>query len=860
VARIEDGSHRRLTLIVAPAGWGKTSLLAEWMATTTRPVVWLPLASGDDEPTRLLRQLALAINRTFPGLADDVLAMLRSPYLPGKYALFSSLIDVLQWHNTPFTLVIDDVHHIVDEDVRDALRRLIGQLPDGISVVLSGRAEPALNISRWRVQGEVTELRLDDMRFTATEAREFFAAVPGVHVGEGGIAAILDRTEGWAAGLRLAAILLRGRAADADQFADFRGTQREVAAFLCEEVLNCQTDEMRTFLMQAAVFDDLTAPLCDAAMERTDSQAMLERAVDDGLFLTPVDAARQSFRMHPLFRDYLRAELGRADPGREPDLHRRAAAWLSGQDAIMEAIDQLIAAGDPVAAAPLIDRLCDRMVLTSEYTNTFVRWVEALPANTIVAHPRMLRFYVQALTLTGRLADAETFVHTMIAHPYYRDDPANPDNNQRQAELLAVQSRLAAYRGENRQTIDLATAALALIGTTDPAWQASLELDLGFASRTLGDLDAAARHFATASRIGWNIGSFQPALWGTRYLALTLVAQGRLREAIAMIEGDLERARDGQDEVEAIQACLLIAQGELRYETCDLPGARAALEAGLRLAQRSSDAKILMNGYVALAQVEQAEGHLDTAMLMLRRGTRIFSGPQEAAVQAGVALAAGQTASALHWARESGMTADDDLLPERGPAEQVTFAKVLLATGDHDRAVPFLERLLAAVMARGWLGRAIELQVVLAVACAKAGHRDRALAMIGDAVRIAAPEGYVREFVESGPEATGLLRDLMRSRHDRDHDIDREFVTRVLAFSRRSDAPEQVPGGMLETLTERQMDVLRLLAAGKSNRAIAAELFLAEGTVKAHVFQICAKLMARNRTEAVARARSLGLV
>jgi LuxR family maltose regulon positive regulatory protein len=329
-----------------------------------------------------------------------------------------------------------------------------------------------------------------------------------------------------------------------------------------------------------------------------------------------------------------------------------------------------------------------------------------------------------------------------------------------------------------------------------------------------------------------------------------------------MIEADLERARAFAADTEAIQACLLISRGELLHVQYRLPEARASLEQGLALAQKSSDAKILMNAYVSLALVEQAEGKLESAMMMLRRGTRIFDGAQEAALQACLALSAGQVASAERWARQSGLTEDDDLLPERAPAEQVTFAKVLLATGQAEAAISLLERLLAQVTERGWLGRAIELHAQLSIAYCRVGERDQALACLAEGLTLAAPEGFVREFIEAGSEMFGLLRDLMRSRLR----FDRDFATRLLALRTPASAsgePVQeslADTGLAETLTDRQLDVLRLLAEGKSNRVIADELYLAEGTVKAHVHQISAKLLARNRTEAVARARQLGLI
>jgi LuxR family maltose regulon positive regulatory protein len=365
VDRLETGTRRKLTVLMAPAGWGKTSLLAEWMATTSQPIVWLPLEARDNELARALRLLATAINQATPGLADDLLAALRTPYPPAVDDLVAILIGAISHSNASFVLVIDDVQHLTDPELQHGLQALVTGVPDSVRFVLSGRADPPLNLSRWRVLGEVTDIRIDDLRFDSSETARFFAQLPDLEVGEGGLETILTRTEGWAAGLQMAGLALRGRRIDDRAIAEFRGTQREVAGFLCEEVFSCQADEMRRFLMQISVFDKVSGAFCDAVLDRSDSQQMLEQATEANLFVNPIDAARQRFRMHPLFRDYLVSELERENPRAVRDLHRRAAAWLIENDLVMEAIDHLIVAGETEQSIDLIDRLSTNMVLTS---------------------------------------------------------------------------------------------------------------------------------------------------------------------------------------------------------------------------------------------------------------------------------------------------------------------------------------------------------------------------------------------------------------------------------------------------------------------------------------------------------------
>ncbi|MEJ7839834.1 MAG: AAA family ATPase, partial [Thermomicrobiales bacterium] len=516
VDRLAAGTSGKATIIVAPAGWGKTSLLAEWMASTSRTVAWLPLEARDNDRARALRLLAMAMNQAVPGLADDVLAALRTSYLPSIEDIVALLIDAMRSTGANFVQVIDDLQHLNDPELLRGLQALVAEAPDSVSFVLSGRTDPPFNLSRWRVQGDVTDIRIDDLRFSTDEATTLFGQDRESGFDRNAVEQIVARTEGWAAGIRIAALTLRGNAGDAADFPMIHGTQREIAGFLCEEVFSCQPAEMQEFLLQVSVFEKISGPFGDAVLGRSDTQLLLERATEANLFMVPCNCSQNMYRIHQLFRDYLLAELQRRHPMAANELHRRAADWLIGNDQPMDAIDHLIAAGETGASIDLIDRISTNMVLTSEHTSTFLKWVERFPRDIVVAKPRMLRFYVQALTLTGRLSDAESLTNAMEAHPFYHTQSDGESNDRRRAEILAVRSRIAAYRGDNERTVALADAALEKLGTHDLAWQASLQLDLGWAWRALGQLDESAVHLAQASRLGWESGNLQPALWGTR--------------------------------------------------------------------------------------------------------------------------------------------------------------------------------------------------------------------------------------------------------------------------------------------------------------------------------------------------------
>ncbi|MGH2561420.1 MAG: helix-turn-helix transcriptional regulator, partial [Thermomicrobiales bacterium] len=410
VERIERGARGKLTLISAPAGWGKTTALAEWVTRAEMPVAWVALEAADDVPLRFWRRVVAALDRLQPGVAEDTLALLKMQQSPPVDQVVDAALHAAAALRDDAALVLEDLHVVDATETYQALDRFVDRLPPALHLVIASRVDPPLRLSRLRAQGDLIELRTGDLAFDREEAGRFFAEMPGVGIGDDTVAALVERTEGWVAGLRLAALSLEGRA-DADGFvAGFGGTHRDVADYLGEEVLARQPAEVIDFLLDTAILDRLTAPLCDAVTGRGDGREMIDHLERANLFLVPLDDRREWFRYHGLFSDLLRARLRRDHLDREPGLHRRVAAWYDERGSPLDAVRHALPGGDVGQAAAILERAADRLLWAGGEVTVFLQWLDALPVEAWRARPRLTRSRAWALVMGGRLAEAEQAV------------------------------------------------------------------------------------------------------------------------------------------------------------------------------------------------------------------------------------------------------------------------------------------------------------------------------------------------------------------------------------------------------------------------------------------------------------------
>ncbi|HEY7014920.1 MAG TPA: LuxR C-terminal-related transcriptional regulator [Streptosporangiaceae bacterium] len=881
--RLDEGLARGLMLVCAPAGYGKTVLLADWARRGPQPVAWLSLDAGDNDPARFWRHGVAALDRSRPGLAERV-GPLFGPPAPASYeGLVTALINELAAGSDAdqVLLVLDDYHLIDSQAVHTSLGFLLEHRPPGLHVVLASRSDPPLALARLRGRGQLTELRAADLRFTADEAAALLrqgAAVSDVALPETALAALAARTEGWAAGLQLAALSLRGQPDAVGFTAAFTGSHRFVLDYLAEEVLEHQSEQVRTFLLETSVLERLSGPLCDAITGRPGSQALLEEAERAGLFLVPLDEVRGWWRYHHLFADLLRARLRQDEPERAARLHRNAAAWYAEHDMADDAIRHAIAAGEMTRAARLIEENFDELIYLRGEAVTVQRWLSALPDDQVRTRPRLLLAQAYLASVSGRMEAVEPLLDAAEqAYPGAAEEPFEPTVGQGGSLLVNVpaliairRAFLAQLRGDAEATAAFASRALA--ETRDGEWLLNTTAlgSLAMAEWLRGRLAEAERGFASSIAEWQAAGQPNVTSWQRYQLAQLQRALGRLDAAIQAYEQTLKAVGVPGRPPPPTAGLVYVGLAEVAYQRNELDRALEYVTEGIALSRRFLPGTPPIAGLVTLAWIRQAAGDPGGALEAI--GEAGPASPTTAGVlnpfpaqRARLLLAQGDVAAAARWADETGLRAGDEPRYPREPGYLV-LARVLLARDRPGEALALLDRLQAAAVAQDRAGSLIEIGALRALALAASGQDSDAVDALAGALMLAGPQGYVRVFADEGPPMAALLTRLIAAQRAGSGfpgaaGVPLGYLARLRgAFGAGPAAPHAaaVPG-LIDPLTSRELEVLQMLAAGKSNQAIAGELVVTLDTVKKHVSHLLGKLGAANRTEAVTRARELGL-
>ena len=889
IERLNEGSlHRNLTLVSAPAGFGKTTLVSEWVAGCGRPAAWLSLDERDGDPTRFLAYLVAALQTIAPNIGDGVLAALQSPQPPPTESTLTDLLNDVTTVEDDFVLVLDDYHVVDANPVDEALAFLIEHLPPRMHLVIATREDPQLPLARLRARGQLTELRATDLRFTPEEAAEFLNRAMGLSLSGEDIAVLETRTEGWIAGLQLAAISMRGREDVPGFIRAFAGDNRYILDYLVEEVLQRQPERARSFLLQTSILERLSGPLCEAVTGQEEGKARLETLERGNLFVVPLDDKRRWYRYHHLFAEVLSAHLMAEQPGQISTLHLRASKWHERNGLPADAIQHALAAEDFERAADLIELAVPAM-RRSRQEATLLGWLKDLPDELIHFRPVLSVAYAGTLQQGGeiegveaRLRDAERWLDTTAGR---RERPEaqsvgmvvmDDEEFRRLPASIAVQrAGLALVLGDVPETVTYARRALDLVAEDDHFRRGAAAALLGLASWTSGDLEAAHRSFTDGMASLQRAGFISDAVGGSIALADIRIAQGRLREAMRTYEHALQLATEHGDPVMRGTADMYVGMSELHREYDDLEAATQHL---LRSKERGEHTGFPQNPYrwrVAMARIREAEGDPDGALDLLHKAERLYASDffpnvrPLAALKARVWVAQGRLSEALGWAREQGLSAYDEISYLR-EFEHITLARVLMAEYERDReersiheAVGLLKRLLQAADAGGRMGSVIEILALQALAHEAQGDIPSALAPLQRALTLAEPEGYVRVFADEGRPMAQLLSEAAAD------GILPDYTGKLLAAIEADEhksadeshpPPSPTAQPLTEPLSDRESEILRLIAGGLSNREISERLFLAIITVKGHNRNIFRKLQVRRRTEAVARARELGLL
>ncbi len=879
--RLGRGAKSTLTLVSAPAGFGKSTLLTEWLAAEAaggRSVAWLSLDERDNDPAMFWTYLVTALRTSGAAVGEGALALLQPPQAPID-AVLATLLNDLHAVPNDVVLVLDDYHVIDSREVHDAMAFLLEHLPPRIHLVIASRTDPTLPLPRLRARGELVEIRAADLRFTVEEAAAYLTEGMGLALTAHDVAALEERTEGWIAALQLAALSMQGRDDLAAFIAGFAGDDRYIVDYLAEEVLHRQPEHVRQFLLQTSILDRLTGALCDAVTGQDGGKATLTTLERGNLFLVPLDDRRQWYRYHHLFADVLRAHLLDEQPDVVPDLHRRASEWYTENGETSEAIRHALVAHDFERAADLVELAIPAMRRTRQEVDVR-RWLGSLPNELIRTRPVLSVGYAAAMLAVGemegvedRLRDAEQLLDAAASS---RDDPLATgavmvvvdDEEFRRLpamiELFRAAQSLAS--GDAPGTVSHASRALELSPEDDDLTRASSAGLLGLAAWTSGDLEAGHRAYTDCTTGLLRSGHAADTLGCAIALADIRRAQGRLGDAMRTYDTALRQAPGDGESVLRGTADMYVGMSEVLLERDDLPAATQVLVRSQELGEHTGLPQNPYRSRVAMARIRTAEGDLAGALHLLDEAERVYVSDffpnvrPVPAMKARVLVRRGELDEALDWARERGLSVEDDLSYLR-EFEHITLARVLLASYTKDNSqrtihevTQFLERLLPAAEEGGRTGSVIEILVLQSLV--HQAHRDlpAALASLRRALTLAEPEGYVRIFMDEGPPMTALLKAATKQGGAP------SYAGRLLANAHRTESRAPTEQGLIEPLSERELDVLRLLATDLDGPAIARRLVLSLNTVRTHTKNIYAKLGVNSRRAAVRRAEELDLL
>ena len=872
---LNEGFDRKLSLLSAPPGSGKTTLLAEWSAQSERAIAWLSLDQEDNDPGRFFAHFVGALQYIEAQIDGQALAFLQSTQPQSAQTVLVGLINEIGAKLEPFALVLDDYHEIENEAIHKAVTFLLDHLPPQMHLVIASRVDPPLPLSALRAGGELNEIRPADLRFTDEEIAILLNQVMGLGLSESDLSALEARTEGWIAGLQLAALSMQ-REVDIPGFIrSFTGSHRHVLDYLADEVLDRQPDSIRSFLLKTCELERMTGPLCDAVTERHGGQATLERLETENLFVVALDNERRWYRYHRLFADFLRERLRKAHPDWLPGLHGRASAWFEAQALEREAIKHALEAGETNTAARLVERVAPSMWMGGE-VSTLLGLLDSLPEAAVLARPRLSLSRAFALMQAGRLDQAESAIQDFEKATGEIASPSTASQfHALQGQATAVRAIVACYRGDSPLALALSHEALENIPEDAITLRGVLSMNIAMnpvgGYSTTEDLDLASRFLTEAVNRSETDGDIRSALPAISFLAPLQVYLGRLHEAAETSRRALELTRSEGGRLSPIGAFANVVLGVVNREWNHLDEAEQSLNAGIEGAERSGDLNTVVGGYLALARVKEAQSDHDGAMELIEHAKDIAIRAnlppiirQVAASRARLQNKRGELAAPQAWVKAENLPIGGTLSYAR-VNEYTTFARVLISeassrhsTDTMEEAAELLTWVLELTQRAGLKGFEIEVLTLQARVYERLGKADSATSAMERALKLAEPEGYVRTFVDEGESMGALLRRAAAKGTAVD------YVSMLLAtLEAESNGELQAPQGvepLIEPLTNRELEVLRLMAVGLKNREIAEELVVVVGTVKAHISSIYGKMDVGNRVQAISRGTELGLL
>jgi LuxR family maltose regulon positive regulatory protein len=881
IERLDSGLRGVISIVSAPAGYGKTTLVSAWAAQTENPVIWLSLDENDNDLTRFLTFLVKAIQQIDADIGADVLAALDSTQSPQAEILLTILINGIAARERQFTLVLDDCHLISNKEIFEAIEFLINHKPIEMHVMLIGRVDPLISLSRLRVGGQLTEIRSGDLRFTKMEATAFLNDFMNLDLSIDEIIALEMRTEGWIAGLQLAGLSLQQRADKHEFILAFSGVHRHLIDYLVDEVLSRQPEKIRSFLCQSSILDRLNASICDATLDISSSRQILQELEETNMFLIPMDDERKWFRYHHLFGDFLKLCLQDGQADLVPELHHRAAGWYETHGYDSEAFNHLLLAEDYAEATRFVGKKA-RILLERSELAQLMNWVSALPEEDVRGHPRLSIYHTWALRLSGSQYDVvENKIHEIEG--VLEASPVNlsmlelgkiysqPEDELRnlKAHLLALRAFQGIYSENNSRAIELAEEAR----TYQPDEKfvlSSLGFALGWAYRLSGDNLAAYQEFRESSAISNDSGNTYMAVTTLCRAAYGLVLMGRLHEAEQVFNEALDLAcRDYERQI-PVAGYAYVYLGGINLEWNNLEPAKRYVLDGIQLCERVGYIMDQAVGYCYLTRINLAQGDIDSAQdaclsakeLSQLMKDYLYVRRWVEDCQVRLWAAQGNFESLERWVQTCGLSLEDTPNFKRD-MDHIILARAFVELAQHRPASSYLEDALTLlsklqIMAEDvkWNGKLIEILVLQAMALHIAKRGEQALHALNRAISLAEPEGYVRTFVDEGMPMGLLLGNLLQNGVDNNY---AQKLYKRFEFNRTADHILSTQS-MIEPLSSRELDVMGMLATELSGPEIANEMSIALSTLRFHTRNIYGKLQVNNRRTAVRKAKDLNLI
>ncbi|MBA3822975.1 MAG: hypothetical protein H0X24_03595 [Ktedonobacterales bacterium] len=869
------------TVLVAPAGFGKTTALVHWARTQAHLPAWVALDGGENDPEQFWMYLLTALEQAYSGLAQSLLAHLRAPQPPPMTVIIHLLLNAIAAQPEPVILVLDDFHHITAPAIHEALGLIVAHPPEQLHVYSTLRNEIPPLLARMRPYGQINEIRADDLRFRPDEVAAFMNDTMGLALDGENLLRLAERTDGWITGVQIAGLALQHHHDPAQFLSTFDGSHRHVLAYLDDEVLAAQSADIQAFLVQTAFLDRLCAPLCDAVTGRTDSKRLIAQIEQANLFIVALDDQHGWYRYYHLFGDRLRHSLQQTQPAQLVQLRRRAAAWFHAEGYTAEAVTHYCAIPDYDAATHLILEAGKHLLLHGEMMQ-LQNLILRLPEAIVAGHPALCMYHIIVLFYRGQLDVVELRLkqaEAALTVGTYDDATLTEWRGQ----IAGSHATLSAMRGQVETVFTYAETALALLSTTDNPWRAGVSVCLGLAHKNRGELRAASVTLAKAARECQASGNRASARLAMSLQSYVLFEMGQLRQSEDVLRQLIRHAAQDHDSVTSTVISSYVTLANIAYMRNDLAAAKESLALAFAAAEYSDDISIgdrwlddeIVNGMLRLAFIYQAEGKVTEAhggvqkaaemMRQLERDGRVFPWlpPQVMALTARLALQQGNTAAAEQWSHARNLDTNavplyDDVSVQA--AEFLLLARLWMAQGRDSDAMRLLDRIMQTARAREHARCYGEILLLQALCQQSQGQTAAALATLRDALSATAPEGNIRVFIDEGAATRALLLRL-RERLPR-HDALRRVCDAILSGYRNdSDAPTSSPAGQLiEPLSEREREVLALLATGQSNSAMAHTLIVAVSTIKTHLHHIYAKLGVTDRVQALNRARALSLL